>query len=362
MSRRRAEGRTSDPKTFSEKEVRALIRGVQKFGSPEDRFEQVVAEAELEGKNADAVKARAAELVKMCEEALRGNQQGEAADSAAGGDDEDVVSGFRRNAKATLVTFYGVHSVNAGVVVQRVADLAVLSQRMEQPGLREDPTKFRIGVPLKPVHHWSCLWGQREDAMLLVGIYRHGFGNWDKLQSDADLGLEKKLFLTTADEKAANVQSIGGGGGSSGTVRGSSGAKRIIAPKATHLVRRGEYLLKVLREGEENKNRPAASQASTSTPPSRSSSSRKRRGRQGEDSDAVGGADNGTEDAGGRSAEDGELSEPSSMDERTCKDLMRPVKRYLQRLRDEAEHTKSANSKVKLISECLLPIGRHIRS
>ncbi|KAJ1948137.1 ATP-dependent DNA helicase Hrp3, partial [Linderina pennispora] len=60
--------------------------------------------------------------------------------------------------------------------------------------------------------------------------------------------------------------------------------------------------------------------------------------------------------------EDGELSEPESMDERACKDLMRPVKRYLQRLRDEAEHTKSSQSKVKLISDCLLPIGRHIRS
>ncbi|KAJ1945180.1 ATP-dependent DNA helicase Hrp3, partial [Linderina macrospora] len=365
-SRRRNEGRSSDPKLFAEKEVRALIRGVQKFGSPENRFNQVVAEAELEGKDPESITAMGLELIKNCEDALRTHLHGSGTnggenDSAAGGnDDEDLVGGFRRNAKAILLTFRGVHSVNAGVVAQRATDLAVLSRRLEQPSLRDDLTKFRIGVPLKPVHHWSCLWGQREDAMLLVGIYRHGFGNWDKIQADPDLGLQKKLFLTSADEKAASVQSIGG------TVRGGTGAaagKRIVAPKATHLVRRGEYLLKVLREGDERRAPPALNLT-----PRRSTSSRKRHMFSAEDSDANSTSINNDDhvpesEADARppgDVEDGELSE--SMNERACKDLMRPVKRYLQRLRDEAEHTKSSQSKVKLISDCLLPIGRHIRS
>ncbi|KAJ2859871.1 ATP-dependent DNA helicase Hrp3, partial [Coemansia erecta] len=376
--RRGGDGRGNDPKSLSEKEIRALIRGVQKFGSPEHRFEQVVTEAELEGKNAESVKERGLELIKMCEDALRSHLHGNGADAEAaatgGGDDEDLVSGFKRNAKAILLTFHGVHSVNAGVVAQRVTDLSVLSKRLELPTIREDPTKFRIGVPLKPVHHWSCLWGQREDAMLLVGIYRHGFGNWDKIQADAELGLQKKLFLTLADEKAASVQAIGGtvrgssvvgsGGNGGGGGGSSSASKRIVAPKATHLVRRGEYLLKVLREAEENKNKPAL--ALTASSPA-IGNSRRRRGRSDELSDAHGAsaAPNDHEASGVRVAgdvEDGEVSGSESMDERTCKDMMRPVKRYLQRLRDEAEHSKSANSKIKLISECLLPIGRHIRS
>ncbi|KAJ2149504.1 ATP-dependent DNA helicase Hrp3 [Coemansia sp. RSA 518] len=366
-SRRRAEGRSSDPKTFVEKEVRALIRGIQKFGSPDHRFKEVVAEGELEGKDPEAVKARGLELIKVCEDALRNSQlpgaNGDAADSTPvgneNGDDDDAVGGFRRNAKAVLVTFYGVHSVNAGVVAQRVTDLVVLSQRLEeQSGLLEDLTKFRIGVALKPVHHWSCVWGQREDSMLLAGIYRHGFGNWDKIQADADLGLQTKLFLTAADEKAASVQSMDANG-SAGTPRAAG--KRIVAPKATHLVRRGEYLLKVLRESEENKHQPTLTLAPGASP-ARTPASRKRRGRQGEESD-VNSADHRHGDVRALGdAEDGEVSGPESMDERTCKDLMRPVKRYLQRLRDESEHTKSANSKVKLISECLLPIGCHIRS
>ncbi|KAJ2262633.1 ATP-dependent DNA helicase Hrp3, partial [Coemansia sp. RSA 376] len=383
--RRKAGGskrRSNDPRAFSEKEVRALIRAIQKFGSPEHRFAEVVAEAELDGKDADSVRSVGAELIKACEDALRSNMHNTGAAEMEVADDEDVVSGFKRNAKAVLVTFRGVTSVNAGVVAQRASDLAVLSRRLvDQPQLREDATKFRIGVMLKPVHHWSCLWGQREDAMLLVGIFRHGFGNWDRIQADPDLGLQKKLFLTPADEKAAaSSQPAVSASGASGTVRGAGaaggGGKRIVAPKATHLVRRGEYLLKVLRDGEESKNKPPSS-----TTPLRlatSGGSRKRRGKSGEESDTASVSAN-NEGYGGEqhayetqppprmpgdvaAAEDGEMSDPDSMDERACKDLMRPVKRFLQRLRDEAEHTKSANSKVKLISECLLPIGRHIRA
>ncbi|KAJ2776366.1 ATP-dependent DNA helicase Hrp3 [Coemansia interrupta] len=351
VSRRRAEGRSSDPRALGEKEVRALIRGVQKFGSPEHRFAEVVAEAELEAKDPEAVRAMGMELLRTCEDSMRSHLQAPGApadgDSAAG-DDEDLVGGFRRNARAILLTFHGVHSVNAGVVMQRVNDLAVLGRRLAQLGSGEDATKFRIGVPLKPVHHWSCLWGQREDAMLLVGIHRHGFGNWDRIQADADLGLQNKLFLTPADEKAASVQAIGD------AARSPAGAKRIVAPKATHLVRRGEYLLKVLRDGEETKNRPAP-QAPT-TP------GRKRRGRS-EDSDTNSATVSNEHDAAVAVVAVGhqDVSDAESMDERTCKDLMRPVKRYLQRLRDESDNLKSVHSKVQLISDCLLPIGRHIR-
>ncbi|KAJ2742247.1 ATP-dependent DNA helicase Hrp3 [Coemansia sp. BCRC 34301] len=374
--------RSNDPRAFSEKEVRALIRAMQKFGSPEHRFAEVVAEAELEGKDADSVRSVGAELIKACEDALRSNMHSTGAAEIEAAEDEDVVSGFKRNAKAVLVTFRGVASVNAGVVAQRASDLAVLSRRLDQPLMRDDATKFRIGVMLKPVHHWSCLWGQREDAMLLVGIFRHGFGNWDRIQADPDLGLQKKLFLTPADEKAAaSSQPAVSASGASGTVRpnaaasGAAVGKRIVAPKATHLVRRGEYLLKVLRDGEESKNRPAPV---ASTPLRLASSGgggsrNKRRGRSGEESDTASASANnegGAEHAvfetrmpgDSMAVEDGEVSDLESMDERACKDLMRPVKRYLQRLRDEAEHTKSANSKVKLISECLLPIGRHIRT
>ncbi|KAJ2821961.1 ATP-dependent DNA helicase Hrp3, partial [Coemansia furcata] len=74
--RRRAGGskrRSNDPRAFSEKEVRALIRAIQKFGSPEHRFAEVVAEAELDGKDAESVRSVGAELIKVCEDALRSN-------------------------------------------------------------------------------------------------------------------------------------------------------------------------------------------------------------------------------------------------------------------------------------------------
>ncbi|KAJ1680401.1 ATP-dependent DNA helicase Hrp3 [Spiromyces aspiralis] len=432
------------PDILSERDIKALIRAVQRFGDPQYRYEEVVRDAELEDKDTEVVKQVAAELIKVCEDAVRQYLQEMRSTSGAGDDpqvldDDDPASQLKRNAKAILITFHDIPSVNAGVVTQRSTDLRYLTNKMTSPPFNEEPTKFRLNIPLKPVLNWTSTWGQREDAMLLVGIYRHGFGSWEKIQHDSELGLDQKMFSTAADEKAAKAklaaQSARGGG---------SAKKVVIAPRPTHLVRRGEYLLKVLKESEEKKT--AAS--STATPsaasngvdaksrgssgdsnsnsrhdsnaapsaqaqqqdddgsakgihPSRSSRSRRaastrapgmrsgtaarsssrNRRRDGKEGDFDGGPGGGSEEgegrytsressalrqrqSGGRSSksEEGELSDYQSMDESECKHLMKPVKKYLQRLRDESDKTTSKSGKIKLVRDCLLPIGRHIRS
>ncbi|CAB4308811.1 unnamed protein product [Prunus armeniaca] len=67
------------------------------------------------------------------------------------------------------------------------------------PGKRisryEDPIdQFRVLTYLKP-SNWSkgCGWNQFDDARLLLGIYYHGFGNWEKIRLDERLGLIKKI-------------------------------------------------------------------------------------------------------------------------------------------------------------------------
>ncbi|KAJ1914379.1 ATP-dependent DNA helicase Hrp3 [Mycoemilia scoparia] len=393
-----------DPGSLSEKDIRALIRSIQRFGDPQYRYAEVVKDAELARKNKDIIKKVSTELIKTCEDAVRqhfkdssGNDVNSAAAAAAGGGgtggDDDPASQLRRNAKAILITYRDITSINAGVVTQRVVDLRHLVNKLKLPPLDTEPTKFRLNVPLKPVQNWTSTWGQREDAMLLVGIYRHGFGNWEKIQHDPDLGLTKKMFSTTADEKAAKAKVL------SQNARGGGASKLVIAPKPTHLVRRGEYLLKVLKESEERKtgapkskgsaagSSPAApsrsarkrapGRSSTSTaaeggphPPSKSSRSRGRAS--GASSSSKRGGDNGTgngkEVAGANDQntaegnEDGQMSDPESMDESECKSLMKPVKKYLQRLRNESDTTTSKSGKIKLVRDCLLPIGRHIRS
>ncbi|KAJ2989362.1 hypothetical protein NUW54_g8807 [Trametes sanguinea] len=67
--------------------------------------------------------------------------------------------------------------------------------------------------------------------MLLVGAYKYGFGNWEAMAKDPRLGLEGKFFLEEGK-------------------KGEDAASKPI-PNAIHLVRRGDYLLGILREHDE---------------------------------------------------------------------------------------------------------------
>lgn len=75
---------------------------------------------------------------------------------------------------------------------------------------------------------WTCEWAAPEDDKLLIGIWRHGFGNWEAIRDDAELGLKDRLFL---DEPKTKVE----------------GATKSL-PNPIHLVRRGDYLLQMLCE------------------------------------------------------------------------------------------------------------------
>ena len=92
--------------------------------------------------------------------------------------------------------------------------------------------KFRFNVPLKPVNNWHCDWGQKEDAMLMAGIYKHGFGSWRAVREDASLGLAKKLSEEETEEENTS------------------------AKQTAKVVRRAEYLMKVLREAPSEEHAP----------------------------------------------------------------------------------------------------------
>ncbi len=70
--------------------------------------------------------------------------------------------------------------------------------------------------------------------MLCVGIARHGYGAWEKVRDDPDLGLSDKLFLEEhrVDKKAERERQEG---------------KNAKSPGAVHLVRRADYLISVLK-------------------------------------------------------------------------------------------------------------------
>lgn len=123
--------------------------------------------------------------------------------------------------------FFGV-PVKANDLLTRVQELQLLAKRISR---YDDPiAQFRVLMYLKP-STWSkgCGWNQSmyyssivilicfiflsvickillfflifhvfhcmivDDARLLLGIYYHGFGNWEKIRLDERLGLVKKI-------------------------------------------------------------------------------------------------------------------------------------------------------------------------
>ncbi|CAN6691706.1 unnamed protein product [Malus baccata var. baccata] len=95
------------------------------------------------------------------------------------------------DSKGPMLDFFGV-PVKAGDLLNRVRELQHLAKRISR---YDNPiAQFRVLMYLKP-SNWSkgCGWNQIDDARLLIGIYYHGFGNWEKIRLDERLGLTKKI-------------------------------------------------------------------------------------------------------------------------------------------------------------------------
>jgi chromodomain-helicase-DNA-binding protein 1 len=136
----------------------------------------------------------------------------------------------KKEQKAVLFDHHGVKRLNAWTIVERPPDMRLI--RSITTSLADFRT-FRLPEATKTADY-SCVWGAREDGMLLIGIARHGFGAWTQIRDDADLGLGDKFFLEEhrVERKTQRLQTE---------------EKATKSPGAVHLVRRAEYLMSVLR-------------------------------------------------------------------------------------------------------------------
>jgi chromodomain-helicase-DNA-binding protein 1 len=326
--RRRATGKTN-PNELGDKDVRSLVRAMMKFGASSDRVDDIINEANLQDKDASAVADIMATIISTCKDAMD-NPPAEAASTKG------------KKKPHILVSYGEVSDINAEQLISRVSDLETLASQVNGTKM----LSFRLSIPLKPVS-WTCRWGQKEDAMLLVGIYKHGNGNWARIRDDKSLNLQEKMFLDAQD----NIDAI---------------------PKAVHLQRRSEYLLKVLRteatkaQARHNLKKTASksSRAKSNTPatPGRPKSRRLQDKEQNKESDlseqGIGGSDSG-DDHDHASEKEKAASDYDSMDEAYCKELLRPCKKQLRCLRDEASQL-SGSEKAELIKTCLLEVGSEI--
>ncbi len=184
-----------------------------------------VSEAKLQDKNKGMIIDTSDDIIELCARAVEENNAEKRARIAAG----ETLTNAQKS-KAVLVTYRNVGNINAETVLSRHRDLQILFKYLGELG--DDVYSWAIPIDnIRPTLNWSGRWGPQEDAMLLVGAYLYGFGNWETMAKDPRLGLEGKFFLEEGK-------------------KGEDSASKPI-PNAIHLVRRGDFLLSILREHDE---------------------------------------------------------------------------------------------------------------
>lgn len=229
-----------DPKRpLNEKEMRNLIRGYLRFGSIDDRGDELVKEARLVSRDRGVLRDSLQQIIDEATRLMREEQDRI--------DDMERQQGktlTKKDRKAVLFDFRGVKRNNAETIVERPGEMRMLKQEVAKVA---DHQNFRIPEASKGATY-SCDWGSREDGMLCVGIVRHGYGAWVQIRDDEDLGLSDKFFL---EEHRVEKKEE----------RSKAEEKAVKSPGAVHLVRRADYLLSVLKEKTSNGTNLAAKRA-----------------------------------------------------------------------------------------------------
>ncbi|KAG7446290.1 uncharacterized protein BT62DRAFT_1021007 [Guyanagaster necrorhizus] len=326
---------------LKERDVRVLIRSLQRWGDIRQRYDVIVTEAKLADKNKGMMLDVADDIIAICSQAVKDSEEQKRHRIDAG----ETLTNAQKS-KAVLVTCRGVGNINAETVLSRHRDLRTLYDILSE---LPDPYKWSIPVDnIRPTLNWSGRWGPQDDSMLLVGAYLYGFGNWETMAKDEKLGLDGKFFLEEGK-------------------KGEDAASRPI-PNAIHLVRRGDYLLGILREHDEKLRSYESSirtkvKSSASPPPIASTShGLKRRA----ESEAVASVDDNSSRKRKRrptpTFTDSESSdECPSMDEAATKEELRPVKKQLKQLKLSGEDMPRDN-KVAILKDSLAAIGRRIET
>ncbi|KAL0576281.1 ATP-dependent DNA helicase Hrp3 [Marasmius crinis-equi] len=354
-----AQRKTASQKAMElkERDVRVLIRSMQRWGDIRQRYDVIVTEAKLQDKNRAMILDVADEIIDICAKAVREHDDQKRSKQMQG----ETLTNAQKS-KAILVTCRGVNNVNAETVLSRNTDLRILYEVLSA---LEDVYKWTIPVDnIRPTLNWSGRWGPQDDAMLLVGAYLYGFGNWEQMQKDEKLSLDGKFFLEEGK-------------------KGEDSASRPI-PNAIHLVRRGDFLLGLLREHDEKmksyetalttRDHPSTSsrhrsyKSSISPPPPVASSSNSHVNsiRRRAEMEAVASVDDPSSRKRKRrptpTFTDSESSdECPSMDEASTKEELRPVKKQLKQLKLSGEDMPR-DDKVAILKDSLAAIGRRIEA
>lgn len=214
-----------DPKRpLKDREIRNLVNAFEKWGDA--THPKFMVDAKLESRDKDVVNNTLREILVLAKTKLR--EEDERIQVLERGTDKVIT---KKERKAVLFDYRGIKRLNAETLEKRPRQMECLRSVLKK---EDDWKAFRLPEATK-IATYTCEWGYQEDAMLCVGIARHGYGAWQTIQSDTELGLQDKFFLE--EHQIAQKEK-----------RNKDKDQGIRSPGAVHLVRRANYLLDVLED------------------------------------------------------------------------------------------------------------------
>ncbi|KAL7870534.1 hypothetical protein SRHO_G00080310 [Serrasalmus rhombeus] len=212
--RGRPRARKNNVEGFTDAEIRRFIKAYKKFGAPLERLEAIARDSELVDKSIADLK-RLGELVHTtCVTAIQEHEE-----QMKENPTEAKGPGKRRGIN---IKISGVQ-VNAKSIIQHEEEFEPLHKAV--PSNPAERNKFQLTCRVK-IPHFDVDWDIHDDTQLLLGIYEHGYGNWDLIKTDSDLKLSEKILPDDPAKK----------------------------PQAKQLQMRADYLLKMLKKDLENKD------------------------------------------------------------------------------------------------------------
>eukprot|EP00835_Amoeboradix_gromovi_P002156 NODE_116_length_19003_cov_0.233707.p1 type:complete len:1204 gc:universal NODE_116_length_19003_cov_0.233707:15109-11498(-) len=149
---------------LSERELRSISRGLMHYAP--SRIQDIKRECGLETVSDLKIKETVDGLLAACNHHL---------ESAADGQCE----------------YGGIRIKHPKPLINRSMLLASLETYIDE----REPSQFRIPLKLDKVSHvWNVKWTSIDDAMLVYGVYRYGYGSWKKIVEDEELKLDKLNF------------------------------------------------------------------------------------------------------------------------------------------------------------------------
>jgi len=213
-------GKVKDPKRpLNTSETRRLHKSFEKWGSFEDKRDEIIRDAKLKGRDVAVLKRTLDEMFQESVKLVNNDEQRQDAQPTSKKDRHEVI-----------FTYNGVKRINARTMVERAVDMRIIR---ESVATVSDWRRYRIPEATKSAD-FTCDWGAREDAMMIVGMARHGFGAWIEIRDDPELNMKDKFFLEEQRVDKKNEQA-------------KADSKDSIRPQAVHAVRRAKYLITVLR-------------------------------------------------------------------------------------------------------------------